>query len=104
MLKDINTVVREGASLLLTGKYNSKYDGLTDSYDNDLCYQKHMISAVNYNDHSWEISNDGILKSKGIYNPETIFTPSIQSFYMRSSCIFKISRNIFYFKTHWQIC
>jgi hypothetical protein len=84
VLKDNNTVVRERTSLLLTSKYNSKFDGLTDSYDNDLCYQKHMISIVNYDDHSWEINNHGILKSKGIYIPETVFSSSIQSFYMRS--------------------
>ena len=50
-----------------------------------------MISTVNYDDHSWEINNNGILKSKGIYNPATIFTASIQSFYMRS--FIKISCN-----------
>jgi hypothetical protein len=82
MLKVNKAVVREGASLLLTGKYSLKFDGLTDSYDNKLCYQKFMISEHNYDDHSWEINNHGILKSKGIYNPETIFT--IQSFYKRS--------------------
>ena len=43
-----------------------------------------MISDVNYDNHSWKINNYGILKSTGIYNPQTIFTSSIQSFYMRS--------------------
>ena len=69
ILKDNNTVVREGASLLLTGKYSSKFDALIQSYDNDLCYQKLMISEVNHDNHSWKINNYGILKSTGIYNP-----------------------------------
>jgi hypothetical protein len=61
-MKKINTVVREGASLLYTG---NDFIIKNNNNDNISCYQNLMNTEKNSENHSWLLNQYGILKSTG---------------------------------------
>jgi len=61
LMKNLNTVVREGASLLYTGKDFI----IKNNNDNISCFQNLMNTEKNSENHSWLINEYGILKSSG---------------------------------------
>ena len=61
LMKNLNTVVREGASLLYTGNDFI----IKNNNDNISCFQNLMNTEKNSENHSWLINEYGILKSSG---------------------------------------